>query len=301
MTRFVSCHTLECKGFHTGIHVCGGHFLFAWPPIKSTERSDRAVFGTWIWILVGAVIVLFIAGLLLYLDLGKTGRNTRSSQGRRGRAVRRSGSDHSARPEKNNNPEWEVIRQIRQNDPAFSADDMKRYAKECFRIFCNSWKQMAGENADDTTELRKCATTALFVSQKSAVAMNRSTGVSHVESFRNMISSHLTAYESDEEKEYLTMMVHASYVVYESDREDVPAEATQGVQEDHHFWMKFQRFRGTQTAPDNALSLFQCPCCRAPLFSDTGGVCPFCRSPVSDGHFYWLLESIRRVRPRGKA
>ena len=257
--------------------------------------------GPWIWILVAVMVVLFITGLLLYLDMGKAVRRNRSASRRRAAGSRRTRSDgssarHSSRSEKNENPEWEIIRQIRQSDPAFSPEDMKRYAKECFRFFCSSWKQMAGENADDTTDLRKCATTALFVSQKSAVAMNRSTGTSHVESFRNMISSRLTAYETDDEREYLTLMVHASYIVYGSDREELPAETTPGKHEDHHFWMKFQRFKGTRTAPDNALSQFQCPCCRAPLSADTGGVCPYCRSTVSDGHYYWLLESIRRVR-----
>ena len=184
-----------------------------------------------------------------------------------------------------------VARQIRENDPEFSADQFNGWAREVFMKIQQAWTDK------DWKVIRPFESEALFNQHKQQLDEYIRLGKTNVVEKIAIKHCSLQSFSTDGDKEVLTVALNAVM------RDYVIDDATKKVLEsdpNRDWYMKyimvFNRKAGLKTqAGKEGVSITNCPNCGAPTEITSSGQCPYCGSVITTGEHSWVLTDIHSV------
>lgn len=203
--------------------------------------------------------------------------------------------NHNAAPTSNvNNNTKEILKAIKEYDPAFSSEKFLIWAKEAFITLQTAWSER------DFDKVRNFEKEELFNQHKRQLDEHISKGWINELSRININQAYLFKYVRDNDYEYLTVYFDAR--MGDCIKDEKTGNIIKGdPAKDYYlkYLYTFMRKTGVLTDPAKSnKSVTNCPNCGAPTTVTSSGQCEYCGSVITTGEFDWVLSDITGVNER---
>lgn len=224
------------------------------------------------------IVGLVIAGFLVVFIFLKKGGKSRTGQ--HGQSIPMTGIAM---------PEEQVINKIRENDPDFSPEQFKAFAKDVFIRVQEAWE------AKDWAVVRPFESDKLYnAHERQLREFIESRKTNHIDG-QDIKSVLLTDTRTEGVNEVLVIRLNASVIDYTTD--DVTGKITQGdmtTRYNRFYKLEFIRTAGVKTNSSKDALAHACPSCGAPIELNSSGRCEYCLNVVTSGEYGWVLNDYGR-------
>ena len=186
----------------------------------------------------------------------------------------------------------DIIKAVREVDPAFSADKFSAWAKEVFITLQMAWSERAWE------KVRSFEKEELYRQHELQIKEYIDKGRINIIERININNAYLFKYKRDMEHESLSIYMNVRMVDYIIDEKTKAVlKGSPDIDCFLSYILTFMRKKGIKTNIDTGNSVVSCPKCGAPTRITSAGQCEYCGFIVTTGKHDWVLADIEGVKP----
>ena len=178
-----------------------------------------------------------------------------------------------------------ILETISKHDKNFSKERFLSYSTS---IFLDTIKNNSN---NDLKKLRMHEDRAMYNKEKEIISDHIAQHNRHIRSMVTIRSNSLSCYETDKDKEYLSVKIKARLLDYVINKEGNVIEGSNTDFVDNFYTLTFVRKCGVVTT-DHSLAIDNCPNCGAVVKANSTGVCVYCKTNLINGNVSWVLHEM---------
>lgn len=186
--------------------------------------------------------------------------------------------------------EADIIKTITEQDSAFSAEEFKQFASECFVTLQTAW------TARDWSSIRPFESETLFNMHNRQLQEYINNKTINVMERVNVQSTRIISHAIQGDKEVVSIALRAvmrDYIVDETTRQVIEGDRLKDFHTNYR--LEFIRTNGVKTTSGKQLSTTNCPNCGAPTAITSSGRCEYCDSVITTGDYSWVLNELTTI------
>lgn len=183
--------------------------------------------------------------------------------------------------------EESIEKMIQEEDAAFSSDEFKQQASECFVRLQNAWTTRTWN------DIRPFESNTLFNMHNSQLEEYIRDKKINVIDHLCVSSTKLVNYQVQGDKDILSVRLDAvmrDYVIDEQTKEVLEGDKHKDIKTS--YYLEFIRSHGVLSKSGKNITTSNCPNCGAPTEITSSGKCPYCDTIITTGEYSWVLNEL---------